>query len=65
MSAEAVEEVIRRAISNEPFRHKLFSSPGAALQDYDLTQHEVDMLSGLDEQRLSEFVDTLGGRTTK
>ena len=48
MSAEVVQGIIRRAVSDAEFRSALASNSSAALADFDLTAEERAQLSKLD-----------------
>ena len=65
MSQETVKEIIERAGQDKKFRQQLFSDPKTALDGYDLTDEERDMLSDLDKDNFDDFAGGLGDRTTK
>ena len=65
MSETAVLEIIDRAIADKDFRALLFTNPSVALEGYDLTAEEIEMLSNLNADNFDEFVGGLGDRTTK
>ena len=48
MSANAVQTIIRRAVSDANFRAVLVSDPNTALAEYDLTSEERERLVRLD-----------------
>jgi len=48
MSADSVQSIIRRAVSDAEFRSAVMSSSSEALREYDLTAEERDRLSQLD-----------------
>lgn len=65
MSQQAVFEIIEKAVNDEVFRNLLILTPEIALEGYDLTDEERQMLSDLDEQKLEEYAGELGARQTK
>ena len=65
MSDLVVKEIIERAMGDKKFRKQLFKHPGKALEGYDLTQEERDLLAGLDEDNFDDFAGGLGSRVTK
>lgn len=65
MSETTVKEIVNRAIEDEAFRTLLFSNPQSALESYDLTDEEREMLKNLDEGQLDKFAGGLGDRSTK
>ncbi|HEX6387167.1 MAG TPA: Franean1_4349 family RiPP [Anaerolineae bacterium] len=65
MSEAAVKQVIDRAVGDAKFRQMLFRDPDSALQGYDLTDEERNLLSDVDEDNFDEFAGGLGDRTTK
>lgn len=65
MSEAAVKQVIDRAMGDAKYRETLFRDPGSALQGYDLTDEERNLLSDLDEDNFDRFAGDLGDRTTK
>ncbi len=48
MSADSVQSIIRRAVSDADFRAALVAYPSETLADFDLTAGERDRLSKLD-----------------
>lgn len=65
MSETAVKEVINKAIKDATYRQTLFSNPSEALQGYDLTGSEKELLSSLTEDTFNAMAGNLGDRTTK
>jgi hypothetical protein len=65
MSDTAVKEIIERAINDEAFRNKLFNNPGEALQGYDLSDADRQLLENLNEENFDGFAGDLGDRSTK
>jgi len=65
VSEAAVKQVIDRAVGDAKFRSQLFRDPDSALQEYDLTDEERNLLSDLDEDNFDEFAGGLGDRGTK
>lgn len=65
MSEAAVKQVIDRAMGDAKYRETLFRDPGSALQGYDLSDEERNLLSDLDEDTFDEFAGGLGDRSTK
>jgi len=71
MSADTVEEIIRKAVVDGEFREALFSDPDKALESYELTEEEAEKLRGLEpdffdaqagelEERISRWGGPLG-----
>lgn len=65
MSDQAVQKIIERAIKDEDFRQQLFTNADEVLKEYELTDAEIEILKGLDEDNFDDFAGGLGGRTTK
>lgn len=65
MSDTAVKEIIERAVKDEAFRKLLFSNPAEALQGYDLSDEDRQLLENLNEENFDEFAGGLGDRSTK
>jgi hypothetical protein len=65
MSAEAVQQVIGRAITDAQFRQQLIDNARAACQGYDLTDEELDALEALDAESMKAFAGTLDSRLSK
>jgi len=72
MSADTVEEIIRKAVVDGEFREALFSDPDKALESYELTEEEAEKLRGLEpdffdaqagelEERISRWGVPMGG----
>ncbi len=55
MSSSAVQQVIRRAVSDASFRQQLQSNPASALRGFDLTADESAAISSRDPGRLASF----------
>ncbi len=51
MSKENVQTIIGRAILESEYRKLLFSDPGKALEDYELTGEETQALKSLDPEK--------------
>lgn len=65
MSAEAVQQIIGRAITDAEFRQQLIDDARAACAGYDLTAEELDALEALDAESMKTFAGTLDSRLTK
>lgn len=65
MSAEAVQQVIGRAITDAEFRQQLIDNARAACQGYDLSADELDALEALDAESMKAFAGTLDARLSK
>lgn len=65
MSEAIVKEIIDRAVKDEAFRKLLFSNPAEALQGYDLSDEDRQLLENLNEENFDEFAGGLGDRSTK
>jgi hypothetical protein len=65
MSAEAVQQVIGRAITDAAFRQQLIDDARAACQGYDLSDDELDALEALDAESMKAFAGTLDPRLSK
>ncbi len=55
MSSSALQQVIRRAVSDASFRQQLQANPASALRGFDLTADESAALSSRDPGRLAAF----------
>jgi hypothetical protein len=66
MSKESLEQLVRRAASDDAFRARLDSDPEDAVLEYDLTREEARALESRDRQELlrlglsRQVVDGLG-----
>ena len=49
MTRDAVIDVLAKALADSKFSALLFSDPGGALSDYDLTEEELQLLTDLQE----------------
>lgn len=65
MSQEAVSQIIGRAVVDAEFRELLFSNPDQALQGFDLTEDENEVLKNLSQADLEDFSTKLDSRITK
>jgi hypothetical protein len=65
MVQDAVSQIIGRAVTDPEFRDLLFSNPEQALQDYELSDDEVEALKNLKQEDLEDFSAKLGSRLTK
>lgn len=63
--SDAFEQVINRAVRDAGFRNLLLSEPSKALEGYDISDEERDILKNIDEDTLESFAGGLGDRTTK
>jgi hypothetical protein len=55
MSAEAVETVLTRAMSDADFAESLFTNAEEALAGYDLTKEEVEGFKNMSREGFNEF----------
>ncbi len=65
MSAETIQQIIGRAIAEEPFRELLFSNPDQALAGFDLTGDEIVGLKGLKREEFDAAAGDLEQRISK
>lgn len=65
MVQDAVSQIIGRAVTDPEFRDLLFSNPEQALQDYELSDDEVEALKNLKQEDLEDFSAKLDSRITK
>ena len=63
--SEALDQIVERAVNDEEFRNLLFSDLDKALEGYNISDEERDLLENLDEENFDEFAGGLGSRTTK
>jgi hypothetical protein len=63
--SEALDKIVERAVKDDAFRQLLLSDPQQAMDGYDLTDEEREMLENLDEDSFDEFAGGLGDRSTK
>lgn len=63
--SEAFEEIIERAVKDNEFRGLLLKNPSKAVEGYEVTEDELDLLENIDEEQLTTFAGGLGDRTTK
>ena len=62
MSAKEARKVVSRAIVEADFRERLYSNPGEALSEYDLTQEENDALRAIPAEFVENCAETLPER---
>ncbi len=65
MSAESVQQIIGRAITEEAYRELLFSNPDQALAGFDLTAEETSALKGLKREEFDGAASDLEERISK
>ncbi len=63
--SEALEQIVDRAVKDESFRNLLLSNPSEALNSYEVTDDERQLLESLTGETFDEFAGGLGDRTTK
>lgn len=63
--SEALEQVVDRAVKDANYRQLLLSNPDVALQGYNVTGEERQLLTNLTDATFDEFAGGLGERTTK
>ncbi len=65
MSAESVQQIIGRAITEEAYRELLFNNPDQALAGFDLTAEETSALKGLKREEFDAAAGDLEQRISK
>lgn len=65
MSAEAVQLIIARAVTDVDFREMLFTNPEEALKEYELTEGERQALSALPRDHFDTVQQELAERLSK
>ena len=55
MSAETVDTVLAKAMSDAAFAEALFAKPDEALAGYDLTEEEMKSLKGMSREDFDKF----------
>ena len=65
MSAETVQEIIVRAVTDEEYRELLFSDPNNAIENYDLTVEEATALRGLERDQFDVMLGELEERVSR
>jgi hypothetical protein len=65
MATQTVQDIIRRAVADEGFRHLLLNKPDEALVGYDLTEDERSILSNLDPTLFEGRADDLENRISR
>jgi hypothetical protein len=65
MAAQTVQNIIRKAVADEGFRHLLLNRPNEALSSYDLTEDERRNLSNLDSSLFSGGANDLEDRLSR
>lgn len=63
--AEVLAKIIERAVADEGFRQMLLTNPDKALQGYQVTDEERQLLASLDAGSFDDFAGGLSNRTTK
>ena len=63
--SEALDQLVERAVNDKEFRKLLFKDLDKALEGYDISDEERNLLENLDEENFDEFAGGLGSRTTK
>ena len=58
MSAQSVETILSRAMSDAKFADSLFTSPEKAFADYDLTTEEATALKGMTRADVDAFANS-------
>ncbi|MBN1680853.1 MAG: hypothetical protein JW966_11220 [Anaerolineae bacterium] len=65
MSREALTTIVSRALTDSEYRSQLLSDPDAALQDYDLSEAEAQMIRNLSSDAFDELTMDLESRQSK
>lgn len=63
--SEALDKVVERAVKDSEFRKLLLTDPDKALEGYNVTEEERELLENLTEEKFDDFAGGLGDRTTK
>ncbi|GJM40145.1 MAG: hypothetical protein DHS20C20_04270 [Ardenticatenaceae bacterium] len=63
--SEALDQVVERAVNDKKFRSLLISDLNKALEGYQVSDEERQLLADLNEDNFDEFAGGLGDRTTK
>lgn len=65
MSAETVQEIIVKAVTDEDFRELLFSDPDKALGDFELTDEEAAGLRAMEREKFDAVAGELEERVSR
>jgi hypothetical protein len=65
MSAESVQIIIARAVTDEEFREMLFTNPEEALKEFELTETEHKALTSLPRDHFDSVQQELAERLSK
>lgn len=65
MSAETVQEIIIKAVTDEEYRELLFSDPEKALEGIELTEEEADALKSLGREQFDAVLGELEERVSR
>lgn len=65
MSAETVQDIIIKAVTDKEYRELLFSDPDKALEEFDLTDEEIEGLKGLEREKFDVAADELEERVSR
>jgi hypothetical protein len=61
MSAAAIERIIQLALNDPEFREELETAPQAALEGFDLTQAERDLMAARSQRGLAAVLGLTSG----
>ena len=65
MSLETVQEIIRKAITDEEYRELMFSDPDKALEGFDLTDEEAAELREMEREQFDAVKGELEERVSR
>ncbi len=65
MSAETVQEIIVKAVTDKEYRELLFSDPDRALENFELTDEEVTALKELEREQFDAVEGELEERVSR
>ena len=65
MSAETVQEIIIKAVTDKEYRELLFSDPDKALESIELTEEEVAALKSLEREQFDAVLGELEERVSR
>ena len=65
MSDEVMQFVIGRAVTDTEYRELLFNKPDEALEGYELSEEETQLLKQIERESFEEYLPELGDRISK
>ena len=65
MSAETVQEIIVKAVTDKEYRELLFSDPEKALENFELTDEEATALKEMEREKFDVVASKLEERISK